>query len=137
MDQSDLSDLESEYRDVVNDVNYSRALVKVAENFLDGKEDEEPMLALPAPGDDELDIDKFDNYDDDTKSMGGVSRFSGMSKLSDRNFVNINKSAQGKMRPFLRMQRATDRLAPDQRARLEEMVKEIDDNIDDLIKEKE
>ena len=95
------------------------------------------MLALPAPGDDELDIDKFDNYDDDTKSMGGVSRFSGMSKLSDRNFVNINKSAQGKMRPFLRMQRATDRLAPDQRARLEEMVKEIDDNIDDLIKEKE
>lgn len=31
----------------------------------------------------------------------------------------------------------TDRLAPDQRARLDEMVKEIDDNIEDLVKEKE
>ena len=69
--------------------------------------------------------------------MGGASRASGVSKLSDRNFLQINKSAQGKMKPFLRMQKPTDRLAPDQRARLEEMVKEIDDNIDDLIKEKE
>ena len=41
------------------------------------------------------------------------------------------------MRPFLRQQRPTDRLAPDQRARLEEMIKEIDDNIDELIQEKE
>ena len=119
----------------MNDVNYSRALVKVADDFLDGKDDE-PLLALPAPGDD-LDMSKFDNYDDDTKSMGGASRAPGVSKLSDRNFLQINKSAQGKMKPFLRMQKPTDRLAPDQRARLEEMVKEIDDNIDDLIKEKE
>lgn len=35
----------------MNDVNYSRALVKVADDFLDGKDDE-PLLALPAPGDD-------------------------------------------------------------------------------------
>ena len=95
-----LSDLESEYRDTVADVDYSRALVKVADDFLDGK-DEGPLLALPAPGD-ELDTDKFDNYDDDTKSMGGASGISGRSKLSQRNFVDINKSAQGKMRPFLR-----------------------------------
>jgi len=91
-DQSELfSDNESEYRDVVADVDYSRAMVKVADDFLDGK-DEGPLLAITGP-DDYLDTDKFDSYDDDTKSMGGVSRASGMSKLSDRNFVNINKSA--------------------------------------------
>ena len=66
--------------------------------------------------------------------MSGVS---GVSKLSNRNFVSINKQAQSKIRPFIRQQRPTDRLAPDQRARLEEMVKEIEDNIDDLLKEKE
>jgi len=37
----------------------------------------------------------------------------------------------------LRQQRPTDRLAPDQRARLEEMVQEIEDNMDDLLLEKE
>ena len=41
------------------------------------------------------------------------------------------------MRPFLMRQMPTDRLAPDQRARLEEMIKEIDDNIDGLVKERE
>ena len=41
------------------------------------------------------------------------------------------------MRPFLRNQRPTDRLAPDQRARLDEMVQEIEDNIEGLLKEKE
>ena len=88
-DESEVvSDLEDEYRDVVLDVESSRALVKVADDFLSGK-DEEPLLALPAPGDDP-ELRGFDNYDDDTKSLGGASRFSGasgMSKLSDRNFV--------------------------------------------------
>lgn len=133
-----MSDYEDEYRDVVMDVENSRALVQVADDYLSGK-DEEPFLALPAPGDD-LDISGIGNYDDDTKSMGGDSRASGksgMSKLSDRNFVAINRSAQSKIRPFLRQQRPTDRLAPDQRARLEEMVQEIEDNIDDLLLEKE
>lgn len=139
-DQSEvMSDLEDEYRDVVFDVNMSRALVKIADDYLDGKE-EEPLLALPAPGDD-LDLSALNmSGADDTKSLGGASRFtnaSGMSKLSNRDFVSINKHAQGKMRPFLRQQRPTDRLAPDQRARLEEMVKEIDDNIEGLLAEKE
>lgn len=127
-DQSEFSDYEDEYRDVVFDVEHSRALVAVADNYLEGRE--EPLLALPAPGDDS---DSFSM--DETKSLGGASRFSGasgMSKLSDRNFVNINKSAQSKIRPFLRQQRPTDRLAPDQRARLEEMIKEIEDNIDEI-----
>jgi len=77
------------------DVENSRALVQVADDYLSGK-DEEPFLALPAPGDDNLDISGIGNYDDDTKSMGGASRasgISGMSKLSDRNFVAINRSA--------------------------------------------
>ena len=82
----------------------------MADDYLEGK-DEAPFLALPAPGDD------LDSYSmDDARSLGGASQFSGtsgMTKMSDRNFVNINKSAQGKMRPFLRHQKATDRLAPD------------------------
>ena len=114
-DQSEaISDIEDEYRDVVYDVDQSRALVKVADDYLDGN-DEEPLLALPAPGDDESEISGLSVLDDG-KSIGGVSRMtgvSGMSKLSDRNFVQINRSAQGKMRPFLRQQRPTDRLAPD------------------------
>ena len=98
-----ISDIEDEYRDVVYDVDQSRALVKVADDYLDGN-DEEPLLALPAPGDDESEISGLSVLDDG-KSIGGVSRMtgvSGMSKLSDRNFVQINRSAQGKMRPFLR-----------------------------------
>ena len=133
-----ISDLEDEYRDVVFDVDNTRALVKVADDYLDGK-DEEPLLALPAPGDD-LEVSGGFSLDD-TKSIGGASRassnVSGVSKLSNRNFVSINKQAQGKMRPFLRQQMPTDRLAPDQRARLEEMVKEIDDNIEELMQERE
>ena len=99
-----MSDLEDEYRDVVFDVEQSRALVQVADDYLDGK-DEEPLLALPAPGDD-LDFSGISGIgDDDTKSMGGASRTtnrSGISKLGSRDFVSINRSAQGKMRPFLR-----------------------------------
>ena len=89
-----ISDIEDEYRDVVYDVNETRALVKVADDYLDGN-DEEPLLALPAPGDDESEISGLSMLDD-TKSIGGVSRMtgvSGMSKLSDRNFVQINRSA--------------------------------------------
>ena len=110
-----ISDLEDEYRDVVFDVEQSRnlrveqsrALVQMADDYLDGK-DEAP-LAITGPM---HDLEGFD----DTKSFGGASRFSGvsgMTKMSERNYVDINKSAQGKMRPFLRQQRPTDRLAPD------------------------
>jgi len=87
-------DLEDEYRDVVLDVEHSRALVAVADDFLEGKEDQ-PLLALPAPGDD-LSFSNLASFNDDTKSLGGASRFSGasgMSKLGNRDFVSINKSA--------------------------------------------
>ena len=109
----------------------------VADDFLEGRDDA-PLLALPAPGDDQSELEGLSILDD-TKSIGGASRFSGatVSKLSDRNFLQINKQAQGKMKPFTRFQKPTDRLAPDQRARLEEMVKEIEDNIEDLVKERE
>ena len=90
-----ISDLEDEYRDVVFDVEQSRALVQVADDYLDGK-DEEPLLALPAPGDD-LDMSGISSIGgDDTRSLGGVSRTtnaSGISKLSNRDFVSINRSA--------------------------------------------
>ena len=58
------SDDEDEYRDVVVDIEHSRQLMKIADDFLDGKDDL-PLLALPAPGDD---IEQ-----DDTKSLGGFS----------------------------------------------------------------
>lgn len=86
-----ISDLEDEYRDVVYDVNESRALVKVADDYLDGK-DEEPLLMLG--NGDEFDISSIGG--DDTKSLGGGSRMSntsGISKLSNRDFVSINKHA--------------------------------------------
>lgn len=89
-----ISDLEDEYRDVVFDVQQSRALVKVADDYLDGK-DEEPFLMLT--NGDEFDISGISSIGgDDTKSLGGASRasnISGISKLSNRDFVSINKSA--------------------------------------------
>ena len=39
--------------------------MRIADDFLDGKDDL-PLLALPAPGDDE-------KLEDDTKSLGGFS----------------------------------------------------------------
>lgn len=55
--------------------------------------------------------------------------------MSERNFLEINKSAAGRTRMMLG-QKKTDRLAPDQRERLEQLVKDIDDNIEELLKEK-
>ena len=56
--------------------------------------------------------------------------------MSDRNFISINKTAAGRTRMMLG-QRKTDRLAPDQRERLEAMVKEIDENMDALLQERD
>ena len=58
--------MEDEYRDVVVDIEHSRQLMKVADDFLEGKDDL-PLLALPAPGDE-------NKYEDDTKSLGGFSQ---------------------------------------------------------------
>ena len=107
--------------------------MKIADDFLEGKDDL-PLLALPAPGDDLI--------NDDTKSVGGISQQTGFSnlssvtKMSERNFISINKDAAARTRMMLG-QRKTDRLAPDQRERLEELVKDIDENIEALVKEKE
>lgn len=46
-DYSNLDDLDDEYRDMVFDIGASKALVQMADDFLDDK----PMLALPAPED--------------------------------------------------------------------------------------
>ena len=95
--ENDSDDYGDEYRDMVFDFDHSKALVRVADDYLEGRE--APLLALPAPGD-ELNEDLLSAQGaDDTKSLGGAS---GMSKLSDRNFIQINKAAQAKVKPFLR-----------------------------------
>lgn len=112
---------------MVFDFEQSKALVKAADNYLDGlPEEEESLLALPAP-DAFSDLNQSDI--DETKSLGGASQ---MTKLSDRNFVDINKSAAGRTR-FMLGQRVTDRLSEDQRAKLDEIDKEIDDNLEAIM----
>ena len=99
----------------------------MADDYLDNK----PFLALPAPGD--------DYEEDDTKSLGGVTQQTGMtskSKLSDKSKISINKRNVGKYGNLMK-QRAIDRLDPESRARLEAMVKEIDDNLEELQQEKD
>ena len=54
-------DLEEEYKDEVFDFDQSKALVQMADDFLDNK----PMLALMPPGSEE---------EEDTFSVGGVTQ---------------------------------------------------------------
>lgn len=58
------------------------------------------------------------------------------SKYSDKSKVSINKNNVGKYGKMMK-QRQVDRLDPESRARLEAMVKEIDENLEDLQREKE
>ena len=121
------SDLEDEYRDEVFDFDHSKAVVQMADDYLEDK----PMLAIMAGLEDE--------NEDDTKSLGGVTQQTGMtgkSTLSSKSKVSINKHNVGKYGKMLK-QRNVDRLDPESRARLEAMVKDIDDNLDDLVREKE
>ena len=61
-EQSEIdNDLEEEYRDEVFDFEQSKALVQMADDFLDNK----PMLALMPPGSEE---------EDDTFSIGNVTQ---------------------------------------------------------------
>lgn len=107
MNKEQESDIDSdEYRDMVFDFEQSKAIVKAADNYLDGLP-EEPLLALPAP-DGFSDLNQSE-FQDETKSLGGASQ---MTKLSDRNFVDINKNAAGRTR-FMLGQRVTDRLSED------------------------
>jgi hypothetical protein len=82
----------------VVDIEHSRQLIKVADDFLEGRDDL-PLLALPAP-DDGLE-------QDDTQSLGGASLLTGVSqtstrtKMSERNFIDINKSAAARTRMML------------------------------------
>lgn len=119
-------DLEEEYKDEVFDFEQSKALVEMAGDFLDDK----PMLALMPPGSEQ---------EDDTFSLGGVTQKTGMtskSKLSDKSMVSINKRNVGRYGGLMK-QRQVDRLDPESRARLEAMVKEIDENLEELQREKE
>ena len=98
----------------------------MADDFLDNK----PMLALMPPGSEE---------EDDTFSIGNVTQQTGMtskSRLSDKSKVSINKRNVGKYGALLK-QRQVDRLDPESRAKLEAMVKEIDENLEELQREKE
>ena len=58
------------------------------------------------------------------------------SKLSDKSMISINRRNVGKYGKMMK-QRQVDRLDPESRAKLEAMVKEIDDNLEELQKEKE
>ena len=81
------SDLEEEYKDTVFDFEQSKALVQMADDYLDNK----PLLALMAPG--------SEYEEDDTQSLGGVTQQTGMtskSKLSDKSKISINKRNVGK-----------------------------------------
>ena len=121
------SDLEDEYKDTVFDFDQSKALVQMAEDYLDNK----PMLALMAGIE--------EDYEDDTQSLGGATNQTGMtgkSTLSSKSKVSINRLNVGKYGKLLG-QRQVDRLDPESRARLEAMVKEIDDNLEELVREKE
>ena len=70
---------------------------------------------------------------EDTKSLGGSSN---MSKMSGMSKIQQNKLEAGKHDPF-KIRLLQDRLDEKGKARLAQLLKEIDDNIDELRKEKE
>ena len=105
-------DIEDELRDVVFDYEHSQAMVLAADNFLQNK----PTYS-----------------GDETKSLGGGSNVSGASNMSK---IKENKILAGKHDPF-KIKLLQDRLDEKGKARLAQLLKEIDDNIDELMKEKE
>ena len=100
-----------EYNDMVFDIDESRQLVQMADDFLSNK-----PLAI-------------------TEGLSTVSEEGNRSTNSaNRNFVSQNK----RQTAFngLRTKFACDRLDSEQRARLDSMVKEIEDNLDEVVLEK-
>lgn len=100
-------DIESELRDVVFDYEGSQALVLAADNFL--------------------------SEGDTFSKKSGRSGRSGVSTTSSKIFEN--KTNASKYDPF-RIKLLQDRLNEKEKARLGALLKEIDDNIDQLMKEK-
>lgn len=105
-------DIEDELRDIVFDYENSQAMVLAADNFLQNK----PTY-----------------QGEDTKSVGESSN---MSKMSGMSRIQQNKLEAGKHDPF-KIKLLQDRLDDKGKARLAQLLKEIDDNIDELKKEKE
>ena len=108
-----------EYRDMVFDFDESKALVKVADDFLRG----ETPLAI-TQGEDE----RFENQ---SQSEAGKSTAKSKGK-----FIDANIRSAGSYNAYLR-QKQVDRLDPVAKAKLERMLQDIDENLDDLQKEKE
>ena len=100
-------DIESELRDVVFDYEGSQALVLAAENFL--------------------------SEGDTFSKKSGKSGRSNISSTTSR--LQENKIKASKYDPF-RIKLLQDRLNEKEKSRLQALLKEIDDNIDQLMKEK-
>lgn len=104
---------------MVFDFDESKALVKVADDFLRG----DTPLAI-TQGEDE----RFENL---SQSEAGKSTAKSKGK-----FIEANIRSAGSYNAYLR-QKQVDRLDPVAKAKLERMLKDIDENLDDLQKEKE
>lgn len=105
-------DIEDELRDVVFDYENSQALVLMADDFLN---------------------DKKPTYKDDLKSESGKSNFS---QMSDNSKIRKNIELAGKHDPT-KIKLLQDRLDPKSKARLENLLNDIDENMDEIMKEKE
>lgn len=104
-------ELDEELRDVVFDYEGSKALLYAAEDFLDGK----PTYNGP-----------------DARSSYGESNVSGM---TDNSIIRRNRLEQGRHDPT-KIKLLQDRLDEKGKARLAQLLLEIDENMDDLMKEK-
>ena len=86
--------------------------------------------------DDFLAILPPDSEVDDTQSQGGISQATGKSTMSNKSFIQQNKEKAGDFRHWKKSM-ACERLAPEKRARLDEIMADIDENLDNIVKEKE
>lgn len=110
-EQQSEQDLEDELRDVVFDYENSKALVAMANNFLE--EDKRPSF-------DPLQSEVQSNY----------SKTSTVTSKIKENIENV-----GKYDPY-KIKLMQDRLNPNEKARLNEMLNEIDENLEEIMKEK-
>ena len=106
------ADIEEELRDVVFDYEGSKELVRAADEFL---------------AEDKL---------GETKSVSGATDRSMRSNASTTSKVLENKREAGKYNPF-KIKLLQDRLDEKGKARLAEMLKDIDENLPQLMKEKQ
>lgn len=112
---SEMQDFEDELRDVVFDYENSQAMVAIADDFLKGN-DSNPF-ADPFRGD-------------------AQSQYSKNSKASDKSRIQQNIAGASKY-DHLKVKLLQDRLNEKEKARLESLLKEIEDNLDGLMQEKQ